>query len=84
MAAAEEFDSGDEEPVNRQVRARRGRFAAAAGSKPTPRAQFKVILLGDGAVGKTSVATRFSADDFRKQYKQVRGGGRERAGPARS
>jgi hypothetical protein len=32
--------------------------------------QFKVILLGDGAVGKTSVAMRFCNDYFSKKYKQ--------------
>eukprot|EP01029_Cantina_marsupialis_P014827 TRINITY_DN3246_c0_g1_i1.p1 TRINITY_DN3246_c0_g1~~TRINITY_DN3246_c0_g1_i1.p1 ORF type:complete len:248 (-),score=64.15 TRINITY_DN3246_c0_g1_i1:270-944(-) len=35
--------------------------------------QFKVILLGDGAVGKTSVCTRFAGDQFSKQYKQTIG-----------
>ncbi|CAK9108027.1 Ras-related protein Rab-28 [Durusdinium trenchii] len=35
--------------------------------------QFKVILLGDGAVGKTSLATRFCEDHFAKQYKQTIG-----------
>ena len=35
--------------------------------------QFKVILLGDGAVGKTSVAMRFCNDYFSKQYKQTIG-----------
>lgn len=35
--------------------------------------QFKVILLGDGAVGKTSLAMRFCEDHFAKQYKQTIG-----------
>ncbi|CAE8588452.1 unnamed protein product, partial [Polarella glacialis] len=35
--------------------------------------QYKVILLGDGAVGKTSLATRFCEDHFAKQYKQTIG-----------
>lgn len=35
--------------------------------------QFKVILLGDGAVGKTSIATRFCEDHFAKNYKQTIG-----------
>ncbi|CAK0813626.1 unnamed protein product [Prorocentrum cordatum] len=35
--------------------------------------QFKVILLGDGAVGKTSLAMRFCQDHFAKQYKQTIG-----------
>lgn len=35
--------------------------------------QFKVILLGDGAVGKTSVAMRFCNDFFSKKYKQTIG-----------
>lgn len=33
--------------------------------------QFKVILLGDGAVGKTSIATRFADDQFNQKYKQT-------------
>lgn len=33
----------------------------------------QVILLGNGAVGKTSVATRFTKDTFAKQYKQTIG-----------
>ena len=32
--------------------------------------QYKVILLGDGAVGKTSIAMRFSDDQFSQNYKQ--------------
>uniref|UniRef100_A0A7S1ABN2 Ras-related protein Rab-28 n=1 Tax=Noctiluca scintillans TaxID=2966 RepID=A0A7S1ABN2_NOCSC len=35
--------------------------------------QFKIILLGDGAVGKTSLAMRFCEDYFAKQYKQTIG-----------
>mmetsp|Transcript_10798 Transcript_10798/g.30635 ORF Transcript_10798/g.30635 Transcript_10798/m.30635 type:complete len:191 (+) Transcript_10798:595-1167(+) len=35
--------------------------------------QFKVILCGDGAVGKTSLATRFAQDHFDKSYKQTIG-----------
>lgn len=35
--------------------------------------QFKIILLGDGAVGKTSIATRFSEDKFSQNYKQTVG-----------
>lgn len=35
--------------------------------------QFKVIILGDGAVGKTSTIMRFSQDYFATQYKQTLG-----------
>lgn len=35
--------------------------------------QFKVILLGDGAVGKTSIAMRFAEDQFSQNYKQTVG-----------
>ncbi len=35
--------------------------------------QFKVILLGDGAVGKTSICMRFAEDKFSQQYKQTVG-----------
>ena len=35
--------------------------------------QFKVILLGDGAVGKTSIAMRFTEDYFARTYKQTIG-----------
>ena len=35
--------------------------------------QFKVILLGDGAVGKTSIATRFADNAFSQNYKQTVG-----------
>lgn len=33
----------------------------------------KVILLGDGTVGKTSIATRFAQGDFSQMYKQTIG-----------
>mmetsp|Transcript_13103 Transcript_13103/g.29834 ORF Transcript_13103/g.29834 Transcript_13103/m.29834 type:complete len:234 (-) Transcript_13103:74-775(-) len=35
--------------------------------------QYKIILLGDGAVGKTSLATRFTEDYFATRYKQTIG-----------
>ncbi|GBG25613.1 Ras-related protein Rab-28 [Hondaea fermentalgiana] len=35
--------------------------------------QFKVILLGDGSVGKTSTATRFTQGHFKRTYKQTIG-----------
>ena len=35
--------------------------------------QFKVVLLGDGAVGNTSIANRFTADFFVQSYKQTIG-----------
>ena len=35
--------------------------------------QCKLIILGDGAVGKTSVALRFTEDYFATQYKQTIG-----------
>jgi len=35
--------------------------------------QYKVIILGDGAVGKTSLAMRFCEDHFAKTYKQTIG-----------
>lgn len=35
--------------------------------------QYKIILLGDGAVGKTSIATRFAEDKFSQNYKQTVG-----------
>merc|ERR1719265_2971224 len=35
--------------------------------------QYKIILLGDGAVGKTSLAMRFCEEHFAKAYKQTIG-----------
>ena len=35
--------------------------------------QFKVIILGDGAVGKTSIALRHTDDTFSNVYKQTIG-----------
>mmetsp|Transcript_147 Transcript_147/g.371 ORF Transcript_147/g.371 Transcript_147/m.371 type:complete len:234 (+) Transcript_147:168-869(+) len=35
--------------------------------------QYKIILLGDGTVGKTSIAMRFTDDTFGQQYKQTIG-----------
>jgi Ras-related protein Rab-28 len=33
----------------------------------------QVIMLGDGTVGKTSIAHRFTEDNFTNQYKQTIG-----------
>merc|ERR1711990_757644 len=35
--------------------------------------QFKVIVIGDGAVGKTSIVNRFCKDHFATSYKQTIG-----------
>ncbi|KAL0021558.1 hypothetical protein WJX77_008815 [Trebouxia sp. C0004] len=35
--------------------------------------QYKLVILGDGAVGKTSLSLRFSEDKFSKSYKQTIG-----------
>jgi Ras-related protein Rab-28 len=43
------------------------------GDEETVILQFKIILLGDGAVGKTSIATRFTEDKFSQNYKQTIG-----------
>jgi GTPase SAR1 family protein len=42
-------------------------------SRPTMSPQFKVIVLGDGAVGKTSLVRRFADDSFGGTYKQTIG-----------
>ncbi|KAL5017565.1 hypothetical protein ScPMuIL_007154 [Solemya velum] len=39
----------------------------------TPDRQLKIVVLGDGASGKTSLATRYSQEQFGKQYKQTIG-----------
>jgi GTPase SAR1 family protein len=35
--------------------------------------QYKIVILGDGAVGKTSIISRFCDEQFAKQYKQTIG-----------
>ncbi|DBA89881.1 TPA: hypothetical protein ACH3X2_004736 [Trebouxia sp. C0005] len=35
--------------------------------------QYKLVILGDGAIGKTSLSLRFSEDKFLKSYKQTIG-----------
>ena len=35
--------------------------------------QYKVVLIGDGTVGKTSICTRFCQDHYGKEYKQTIG-----------
>ena len=41
--------------------------------QPIVSKQFKVIILGDGAVGKSSIAARFANDQFSQTYKQTIG-----------
>lgn len=38
-----------------------------------PDRQLKIVVMGDGASGKTSLATRYSQEQFGKQYKQTIG-----------
>ncbi|KAJ8317622.1 hypothetical protein KUTeg_005526 [Tegillarca granosa] len=38
-----------------------------------PDKQLKIVIMGDGSSGKTSVATRYSQEQFGKQYKQTIG-----------
>lgn len=38
-----------------------------------PDKQLKIVLIGDGASGKTSLSTRYSQEQFGKQYKQTIG-----------
>ena len=35
--------------------------------------QYKICILGDGAVGKTSITHRFTSDQFAQSYKQTIG-----------
>ncbi|XRB06027.1 Ras-related protein Rab-28 [Pycnococcus provasolii] len=50
-----------------------GSSAAADSDDEPEQLQYKVIILGDGAVGKTSLALRFTDDHFNKSYKQTIG-----------
>lgn len=47
--------------------------AADSDDEEVENLQFKIILLGDGAVGKTSIAMRFAEDQFSQAYKQTVG-----------
>lgn len=38
-----------------------------------PDKQLKIVIMGDGSSGKTSIATRYSQEQFGKQYKQTIG-----------
>ncbi len=35
--------------------------------------RFKIVMLGDGAVGKTALTTRFTQDSFEADYKRTIG-----------
>ena len=48
-------------------------YSSSSSSSEEEQMQFKVILLGDGAVGKTSVASQFANGVFAKSYKQTVG-----------
>ncbi|XP_002733914.1 ras-related protein Rab-28-like [Saccoglossus kowalevskii] len=39
----------------------------------SPDRQLKIVIMGDGASGKTSLATRYSQEQFGRQYKQTVG-----------
>lgn len=43
------------------------------GSGPAPTLQAKVVVLGNGAVGKTSLLTRFARDEWGRTYRQTIG-----------
>ncbi|XP_071793496.1 ras-related protein Rab-28-like [Asterias amurensis] len=43
------------------------------GEGPQRDKQLKIVILGDGSSGKTSLATRYSQDQFGKQYQQTVG-----------
>ncbi|XP_033756413.1 LOW QUALITY PROTEIN: ras-related protein Rab-28-like [Pecten maximus] len=39
----------------------------------SPDKQLKIVIMGDGSSGKTSIATRYSQEQFGRQYKQTIG-----------
>ena len=43
------------------------------GSEDVSQMQYKIVILGDGAVGKTSICNRFVKDNFAQHYKQTIG-----------
>ena len=47
--------------------------AAMAEDTPSMERQLKVVLLGDGTTGKSSIATRYSQNHFDKSYQQTLG-----------
>jgi len=50
-----------------------GKAADSDDDEETETLQYKMVVLGDGAVGKTSICNRFAKDSFAKQYKQTVG-----------
>jgi len=52
---------------------RKPSVAMTDSDEETPDRQLKMVLIGDGASGKTSLSTRFSQANFGKQYKQTIG-----------